>query len=145
MWFHFYIFLCTHIHTHTHTHTFLHNPKVMITPNKINNNPLGSSNNQSIIKFSCLPQKCLFILWLVCWTLDPGKTFVWLLPLGLLRSFQSRVGPLSSLFKFNANVTSLVVQWVGLRTSNAGAPGSIPGWGTRSCMHAANKKSACCN
>ncbi|TEA37253.1 hypothetical protein DBR06_SOUSAS10010030, partial [Sousa chinensis] len=52
---------------------------------------------------------------------------------------------------------SLVVQWVGLHAPNAGAPGSIPGWGTRSCMcattksshatmkslHATTKKSAC--
>ena len=30
--------------------------------------------------------------------------------------------------------TSLVVQWVRLRTPNAGGPGLIPGWGTRSCM-----------
>ncbi|TEA25207.1 hypothetical protein DBR06_SOUSAS1010093, partial [Sousa chinensis] len=60
---------------------------------------------------------------------------------------------------------SLVVQWVRLHALNAGDPGSIPGWGTRShmhaaivhmpqlrvCMlqmrslHAATKKSACCN
>ena len=54
--------------------------------------------------------------------------------------------------------TSLVVQWVRLHTPNAGGPGSIPGQGTRSLMHAATKsshastkiphaaaKSACCN
>ena len=35
--------------------------------------------------------------------------------------------------------TSLVVQWVRLHVSNAGAPGSIPGQGTRSHMHAATK------
>ena len=43
----------------------------MIIPNKSNNNPLGSFNTKSIIKFPCLPQKCLFILWLVC--LDSGS------------------------------------------------------------------------
>ena len=37
--------------------------------------------------------------------------------------------------------TSLVVQWVRLRAPNAGDPGSIPGWGTRSHMHAATKSS----
>ena len=48
--------------------------------------------------------------------------------------------------------TSLVVQWVTLRAPNAGGPGSIPGQGTRSHMHAATKsahatakKSACRN
>ena len=49
--------------------------------------------------------------------------------------------------------TFLVVQWVRLLTPNAGSPGSIPGWGTRSRMHAttkrgphaATKKSACRN
>ena len=35
--------------------------------------------------------------------------------------------------------TSLVVQWLGLCAPNAGSPGSIPGWGTRSRMHAATK------
>ncbi|TEA37124.1 hypothetical protein DBR06_SOUSAS210296, partial [Sousa chinensis] len=40
---------------------------------------------------------------------------------------------------------SLVVQWVRLCVPNAGDPGSIPGRGTRSHMHAATKKSACCN
>ena len=39
--------------------------------------------------------------------------------------------------------TSLVVQWVRLRTSNAGGPGSIPGQGTRSHMHAATKEPTC--
>ena len=34
---------------------------------------------------------------------------------------------------------SLVVQWVGLRAPIAGGLGSIPGRGTRSCMHAATK------
>ncbi|TEA41304.1 hypothetical protein DBR06_SOUSAS9810120, partial [Sousa chinensis] len=34
---------------------------------------------------------------------------------------------------------SLVVQWVGLHVPNAGRPGSIPGQGTRSHMHAATK------
>lgn len=43
----------------------------MIIPNKRNNNPLGSFNIQSIIKFPCLPQKRLFILRLVC--LDSGS------------------------------------------------------------------------
>ena len=35
--------------------------------------------------------------------------------------------------------TSLVVQWVRLSAPDAGGPGSIPGWGTRSRMHAATK------
>ena len=35
--------------------------------------------------------------------------------------------------------TSLVAQWLGLRAPNAGHPGSIPGQGTRSHMHAATK------
>ncbi|TEA23034.1 hypothetical protein DBR06_SOUSAS12510026, partial [Sousa chinensis] len=36
---------------------------------------------------------------------------------------------------------SLVVQWVRLHAPNAGGPGSIPGQGTRSHMHAATKSS----
>ncbi|TEA14701.1 hypothetical protein DBR06_SOUSAS3110003, partial [Sousa chinensis] len=36
---------------------------------------------------------------------------------------------------------SLVVQWVRLHAPNAGASGSIPGRGTRSCMHATTKSS----
>ncbi|TEA39259.1 hypothetical protein DBR06_SOUSAS7610104, partial [Sousa chinensis] len=46
---------------------------------------------------------------------------------------------------------SLVAQWIRLRTPNAGGPGSIPGQGTRSHMHAATKslhaitkEPACC-
>ena len=35
--------------------------------------------------------------------------------------------------------TSLVVQWVRLHAPNAEGPASIPGWGTRSHMHAATK------
>ena len=35
--------------------------------------------------------------------------------------------------------TSLVVQWVILCAPSAGGPGSIPRWGTRSCMHAATE------
>ena len=35
--------------------------------------------------------------------------------------------------------TSLVAQWLRLRAPNAGGPGSIPGQGTRSHMHAATK------
>ena len=35
--------------------------------------------------------------------------------------------------------TSLVVQWVRLHTPNAGGPALIPGWGTRSHMHATTK------
>ena len=35
--------------------------------------------------------------------------------------------------------TSLVVQWGRLCALNAGGLGSIPGQGTRSCMHAATK------
>ena len=42
----------------------------------------------------------------------------------------------------NGNVgTSLVVQWLRLYIPNAGGPGSIPGQGTRSHMHAAIKNS----
>ena len=37
--------------------------------------------------------------------------------------------------------TALVVQWIRLRAPNAGGPGSIPGQGTRSHMHAATKSS----
>ena len=37
--------------------------------------------------------------------------------------------------------TSLVVQWVRLCAPNAGGLGSIPGWGTRSHMHAEAKSS----
>ena len=55
--------------------------------------------------------------------------------------------------------TSLVVQWLRLHVPKAGGPGSIPGQGTRSYMHAATRSSqaatkepacsnenpACCN
>ena len=48
--------------------------------------------------------------------------------------------------------TSLVAQWLRLQAPNAGGPGSIPGQGSRSHMHAATKSSraatkepACCN
>ena len=41
--------------------------------------------------------------------------------------------------------TSLVAQWLRLRAPNAGGPGSIPGQGTRSHMHAATKKPTCRN
>ena len=41
--------------------------------------------------------------------------------------------------------TSLVVQWVRLHAPNAGGPGSIPGRGSRSRMHATTKKSECRN
>ena len=48
--------------------------------------------------------------------------------------------------------TSLVDQWVRLRTPNAWGTGSIPSWGTRSHMHAATKSPhaatkglTCCN
>ena len=37
--------------------------------------------------------------------------------------------------------TSLVAQWIRLRAPNAGGPGSIPGQGARSHMHAATKSS----
>ena len=37
--------------------------------------------------------------------------------------------------------TSLVVQWIRLHAPNAGGPGSIPGQGTRSHMHATTKSS----
>ncbi|TEA25208.1 hypothetical protein DBR06_SOUSAS1010096, partial [Sousa chinensis] len=47
---------------------------------------------------------------------------------------------------------SLVVQWLRLHAPNAGGPGSIPGQGTRSHMHAATKswhvttkEPTCCN
>ncbi|TEA34881.1 hypothetical protein DBR06_SOUSAS4310073, partial [Sousa chinensis] len=36
---------------------------------------------------------------------------------------------------------SLVAQWLRLYAPNAGGPGSIPGQGTRSHMHAATKSS----
>ena len=35
--------------------------------------------------------------------------------------------------------TSMVAQWIRLCAPNAGGPGSIPGQGTRSHMHAATK------
>ena len=41
----------------------------------------------------------------------------------------------------NAGGTSLVAQWLKLRTPNAGGPVSIPGQGTRSHMHATTKSS----
>ena len=34
-----------------------------------------------------------------------------------------------------------MAQWLRLCAPNAGGPGSIPGWGTRSHMHAATKSS----
>ena len=37
--------------------------------------------------------------------------------------------------------TSLVAQWIRLCTPNAGVPGSIPGQGTKSHVHAATKSS----
>ena len=37
--------------------------------------------------------------------------------------------------------TSLVVQWVNIRVPNAGSPGSIPGRGTGSHLHAATASS----
>ena len=43
---------------------------------------------------------------------------------------------------YNSQGTSLVVQWVRHHAPNAGGPGSIPGRGTRSHMHAATKKPA---
>ena len=59
-------------------------------------------------------------------------------------------------FKVEVYGTSLVVQWVRLRTPKAGAPGLILGWGTRFCMlqlkllqaasmssHHATRKSTC--
>ena len=45
--------------------------------------------------------------------------------------------PVKIRLKIDLLGTSLVVQWIGLRTLNAGGPGSIPGQGTRSHMHAA--------
>ena len=41
--------------------------------------------------------------------------------------------------------TSLVAQWLGLSAPNAGGPGSIPGRGTRSHMHATTKEPTCRN
>ena len=41
--------------------------------------------------------------------------------------------------------TSLVGQWLRHRAPNAGGPGSIPGQGTRSHMHAATKEPGCHN
>ena len=41
--------------------------------------------------------------------------------------------------------TSLVTQWLGLRAPSAGGPGSIPGQGTRSHMHATTKEPMCRN
>ena len=41
--------------------------------------------------------------------------------------------------------TSLVTQWLRLCIPNAGGPGSIPGQGTSSHMHAATKEPASCN
>ena len=46
---------------------------------------------------------------------------------------------LSQYFKIFILGTSLVVQWVRLRTPKAGGLGSIPGQGTRSRMHAATR------
>ena len=43
--------------------------------------------------------------------------------------------------KWTKEGTSLVVQWLRLCTPNAGGPGSIPGQGSRSPMHAAMKSS----
>ena len=39
----------------------------------------------------------------------------------------------------NQGGTSLVVQWIKLHAPNAGGPGSNPGQGTRSHMHATTK------
>ena len=39
-----------------------------------------------------------------------------------------------SFYKGHWSGTSLVVQWLRLRSTNAGGPGLIPGQGTRSCM-----------
>ena len=48
--------------------------------------------------------------------------------------------------------TSLVALWIRLHAPNTGGPGSIPGQGTRSHMHAATqgshattKETVCCN
>ena len=49
------------------------------------------------------------------------------------------------MIKNDWNRSSLVVQWVRLCAPNAGGPGSIPGQGTRSRMHAATKEFACRN
>ena len=48
-------------------------------------------------------------------------------------------------FKKQPLGTSLVAQWIGLRTPSAGGLDSIPGWGTRSHMHAATEEPACHN
>ena len=41
--------------------------------------------------------------------------------------------------------TSLVAPWIRLRAVSAGGPGSIPGQGTRSHMHAVTKEPWRCN
>ena len=43
------------------------------------------------------------------------------------------------LLKIELAGTSLMVQWLRLHVPNAEGPGSIPGQGTRSHMHAATK------
>ena len=56
--------------------------------------------------------------------------------------------PTAGLWKQESDLrggTSLMVQWVRLRTPIAGGPGSIPGRATRSHMHAATKNPACRN
>ena len=55
---------------------------------------------------------------------------------------KTQSSPTSETIKLkNCLGTSLVAQWIGLRTPNAGDPGSIPGQGTRSHVHAAIKSS----
>ena len=46
------------------------------------------------------------------------------------------------ILKIDKEGTSLVVQLVRFHAPNAGGPGSIPGWGTRSHMPATTKKPA---
>ena len=48
-------------------------------------------------------------------------------------------------FQTTCGGTSLVAQWLRLCAPNAGGPGSTPGQGTRSHMHASTKEPACCN
>ena len=58
------------------------------------------------------------------------------------RSIQkSEIKSLNNSNRKRSRGTSLVAQWVRLCPPNAGDLGSIPGWGTRSLMHAATKRS----
>ena len=66
-------------------------------------------------------------------------------------TYRSKVNEQRKIYHANINQkkagvgTSLVVQGVRLCAPNAGGPGSITGWGTRSPMHAATKEFTCHN